>query len=444
MTASRPGLSPASLAPASLAFIPHPHRDQVVQEVHARPFEPITTPCRVLHFAFMTDSVEAEADRRALTAFCHAQAATPPDESAKYYAGTIAGTPVRWERHSEFTTYGWHFTAAPAPASGEGLFTTPAGPLAALMAALPQPGPHIVSVDLHLVTVADAPDLDQFFDRSSLCVMNVSQGAATVATDFKADEAGFVRILVVNRDLSAMAAGALVQRLLELETYRLLALLGLPEAQRRGASVARIEAALVAVTREMTVAEGVDDSQRLLDQLAALAAELEAGAAESLFRFGATRAYDSIVQGRLAAIRWEPVATRESVGSFLSRRLTPAIRTCTALEARQENLSRKLARAAQLLRTKVDIGLERQNRDILSTLSERTATQLRLQHTVEGLSIVAVSYYVVGLVGHLVEPLRDWGLGLSPEMATALAVPAVVAVVAIIVARRLKRHGGHV
>ena len=89
--------------------------------------------------------------------------------------------------------------------------------------------------------------------------------------------------------------------------------------------------------------------------------------------------------------------------SFLARRMAPAMRTCATTEERQTNLSEKLARAANLLRTRVDVELERQNRDLLKSMNERTRLQLRLQTTVEGLSVAAVSYYVVGLFGYLVK-----------------------------------------
>ncbi|MDQ0468791.1 DUF3422 domain-containing protein [Labrys wisconsinensis] len=422
-------------APTVATLRAHEHRGTVLEEVHARPFRPLGTPRRLLHFAFLTDAAEAEADRAALVRFCAERGVEQPRDGVRQFRTVFGDKALRWEQHGEFTTYCWQL------ADGDGsLFIRQAGELAWPMGLIEQPGRHLVSVDLQLVRPEATPDLAAIFDAASLCSVTVEDGAARVSTDFKAGADGFVRILVVNQGLDPTRTGALAQRLLELETYRLLALLGLPEAQRLSEPIARIERSLVEITREMTRVDGLDANQRLLDRIAALAAELEAGVAESLFRFGATRAYHGIVQGRLAAIHGEAAAGGETFDSFLSRRMTPALRTCAAIEARQASLSSRLARAAQLLRTKVDIELERQNRDILSTLSERTRLQLRLQHTVEGLSIAAVSYYVVGLIGHLAGLLPALGLTIDKEVVTAAAIPVVVAAVAWFILMRVRRH----
>ena len=248
------------------------------------------------------------------------------------------------------------------------------------------------------------------FDRASLAVAENTEADAVFATDFQADPSGFVRILVTDRKLGAERAGALVQRLIEIETYRTLALLGLPEAQRLAPSIAHIEQRLMEVTEEMRGTEKLIDNHRLLDELTTLAAELEAGAAASLFRFGASRAYDEIVQLRLQTIGERKIEGFPTWTSFLARRMAPAMRTCITTEERQANLSQKLARAANLLRTRVDVELERQNRDLLKSMNARTRLQIRLQTTVEGLSVAAISYYVVGLFGHVLDGLQDAGI----------------------------------
>ena len=294
---------------------------------------------------------------------------------------------------------------------------------------MPQPGPVLVAIDLHLVAdAADSIAPERLFDRASLAAAENSDGTALYATDFQSDPAGFVRILIVDRGLGAERAGALTQRVLEIETYRTLALLGLPEAQRLAPSVRRIETRLAEVTAATRATEGLEANQRLLDELTALAAELEAGAAASQFRFGASRAYDEIVQQRLQTIGERKVGGLPTWTSFLARRMAPAIRTCATLEERQANLAEKLARAANLLRTRVDVELEQQNRDVLRSMNERTRLQLMLQATVEGLSVAAISYYVVGLFGYLVKGLHDTQMRppIDPALATGAFVPVAV------------------
>jgi uncharacterized membrane-anchored protein len=233
----------------------------------------------------------------------------------------------------------------------------------------------------------------------------------------------------------------LLQRLLEIETYRMLALLGLPEAIRTAPSVKMIEDAVVRIGREMTAKDGSASDNELLTEMTELAAKLEADSALSSYRFSASRAYDTIVSQRLEAIGEEPVAGWPTLQGFMSRRVAPAMRTCQMLEDRQANLSRKLTRAANLLRTRVDVEIERQNKDLLTSMNRRAKMQLRLQQTVEGLSVAAVSYYVVGLASYLLKGLQEknW-LPLDITVATALVVPFAVFGVWRVVAQVRKQH----
>jgi uncharacterized membrane-anchored protein len=415
---------------------PHPLRAAILGELHARPFTPIETPRRVLHFAFATAGDAAKRDRAALADFCARRGLEPLKEASKQHRVTLGGATLRWEQHSEFTTYSWEL-----PAEGDLPFHPAASALAAPMSNLPQPGPLLVALDLHLMAerqkkITAAP----LFDRASLAMAENSEGDALFATDFQADPGGFVRILVLDRGLTPERAGALVQRLIEIETYRTLALLGLPEAQRLTPSINRIEVRLAEVTDEMRHTEKLVDNHRLLDELTELAAELEAGAAASLFRFGASRAYDEIVQLRLQTVGERKVEGFPTWASFLARRMHPAMRTCVTTEERQARLSEKLARAANLLRTRVDVELERQNRDLLKSMNERTRLQLRLQTTVEGLSVAAVSYYVVGLFGYLIKALHDEGAPVDVSLSTALFVPVAVLAIWFLVRRIRRRH----
>jgi uncharacterized membrane-anchored protein len=420
-------------------LVPHPQRAAVLSEVHARPFTAIEVPRRVLHFAFDTPPERAEADRAALTDFCTGRALVPPKAGDKHFRAVLSGTVLRWEQHSEFTTYTWEFPsgegAAPAP------FHPPAVAIASPMGLVPQPGPVLVAVDLHLIAdggAAIAPE--RLFDRASLAMFQSGDGAAQVASDFQGDPAGFVRVLVIDRGLGPERAGALAQRVLEVETYRTLALLGLPEAQRLAPSVNHIERRLAEVTEAMRRSEGLSANHKLLDNLTGLAAELEAGAAASLFRFGASRAYSEIVQLRLQTVGERPVGGYPTWSSFLARRMAPAMRTCTTMAERQADLSTKLARAANLLRTRVDVEVEQQNRALLRSMNERTRLQLRLQATVEGLSVAAISYYVVSLFAYLIKAGHEAGLPIDPALATAAFVPIAVLSVWWVVRRIRRRH----
>jgi uncharacterized membrane-anchored protein len=415
---------------------PHPERAAVLGEVHARPFHPVPTPARLLHFAFMTDAFEAAAARAALADFCWEHGLHGPEAGAKHFRVTLGGQSLRFEQHSEFTTYTLEQGGeASAP------FTPAANGVASVFARLPQPGRHLVSVDLHLMTPSGAPEIDErLFDPASLASSSVIGGRAMVACDFLPVN-GFVRILVLDLGLDPASAGALAVRLLEIETYRVLALLGLPEAQRLGPLVGDAETALASISSAMASGGGLDQDNALLERLTGLAAKAEAEATRAAFRFGASRAYDSIVSQRLAAIGEQPTGMRQTLSAFLARRLQPAMRTCQMLQERQADLSVKLARAANLLRTRVDVEIERQNRDLLRSMNDRARMQLRLQQTVEGLSVAAISYYVVSLASYVFKALHETGwMKTEAGTATALAVPVALVGIALIVRRIRGAH----
>jgi uncharacterized membrane-anchored protein len=268
----------------------------------------------------------------------------------------------------------------------------------------------------------------------------VRQGAAVIASDFRADSAGFVRWLVVNKDLDENAAGALCQRVIEIETYRTLALLGLPEAIRLAPYTARIEWELAEISTAMSGSQGYAEDTALLIQLTKLAADLEADVAASAYRFGATRAYDDIVTQRLRAVGEESVGNYSTITSFLTRRSTPALRTCRSIEQRQAELSKKLSRGANLLRTRVDVEIEQQNSELLQSMNSRASMQLRLQQTVEGLSVAAISYYVVSLLGYVFKAMTDAGWPIDPGIAVGVSVPFVLVGIWWLVRRVRRRH----
>jgi uncharacterized membrane-anchored protein len=419
-------------------LVSHPLRAAILGEVHARPFTPLSVPSRVIHFGFDTSGARAQADRANLVAFCASRGLPAPLPAEKHHRAPFGTTVLRWEQHSEFTTYTWELPADPGAAP----FHPEASSLASAMRLVPQPGPLLVAVDLHLLAEDEPRTTPQrLFDNASLAVAENSDGAAVYATDFQPGPSGFVRILVVDRGMPAERAGALVQRVLEIETYRTLALLGLPEAQRLAPSIAASERSLVEVTEAMRRAGDLANNHRLLDQLTALAAEVEAGAAASVFRFGASRAYEEIVELRLLTIGERKVGGLPTWTSFLARRMKPALRTCVTIEGRQSILSLKLARAANLLRTRVDVELEQQNQELLKSMNARTRLQLRLQTTVEGLSVAAITYYVVSLFGYMAKAAHDGGmLPIEPSIATATFVPVAALSIWWTIRRIRRRH----
>jgi uncharacterized membrane-anchored protein len=265
-------------------------------------------------------------------------------------------------------------------------------------------------------------------------------GTAELATDLRADERGFVHFSLFLQDgASAERTGRLVQRLLEVETYRMMALLGLPAARALGPKLDGLEHRLVDLTARLGRTEDLTREQALLDELFDIAQSSEELLSAHAFRFSATAAYGRIVGDRLEELDERPAAGRQALGEFLYRRFEPALRTCQAVRGRQEDLSRRISRTADLARTRVDVALQKQNRSLLASMARRARMQLRLQQTVEGLSVMAIGYYSIGILAYL---FGGWMPGESLKMALSAVAPVVLVTIWWLL-RRWRRQLDH-
>ena len=409
----------------------HPLLPAILGEIHSRPFQLLSTPRSMIRLAFLIEPGKVEQHVASLSRLVESRGGPRPAADARHLSRDWGPGQLRWERHTEFTT--WTFDAPGVAGLDEPLRGHPFGE------GFSPPGPVICAMRLDLLPVEAKDAALAFFDPTSLCYSEVDGGLAEAASDFRQDGDGLTRLVVLDKGLGPARAGALTQRILEVETYRTLALLGLPEARRLAPELGRIESELSRITSALQ--KGAVESRKLLDELIALSAELEADAVATLSRFGASRAYEEIVAQRLSVLEETGIQGYEAWRAYLQRRIGPAMRTCRILQERQENLSEKLARAADLLRTRVDVELEQQNRDLLASMDRRARVQLRLQQTVEGLSVVAISYYGVGLINYLAHGVEDAGLALRPGLVTAISVPIVLLAVGWLV-RRIRRHTG--
>ncbi len=380
----------------------------------------------------------AAADRAHLAVLCQRFAVAEPPAGANHYFQDFGDFRMKWERHAEFCTYTF-FRRGPFsdPFAEPAIACVPTDWLEGL------PGSRLVAIHAAFMkgqANIHAPDeLGIWFEPEFLAGSQPADGLAEVWTDFRIHGDGFGRVLVRDHGLRPRQAGRLAQRLLEIETYRMMALLALPLAREAGPRVTAVEQALADITESFARIQSLADEQSLLVRLATLAAELERFVAANGYRFAASQAYFGLVERRIAELRERRTEGVQTIGEFMERRLVPAMRTCKAVAERQEAVADRLARALTLLRTRVEIGVEAQSRDLLQSMDRRARQQLRLQQTVEGLSAAAISYYVVGLVAHAISGIASFGVHIDPEFGTAIAIPFVMAGVWIGL-RRIRRR----
>ena len=424
----------------------HELRNELTREVHARPFAHLQPSERVTHIALHSGESGVAEERALVANLCQRYGKPPPGDTANFYMVDLGPFRLRWERHTEFSTYAFYAREAP-PLKDDGKVAHFAHPV---IERVPRDwleqmqGRMLVGVHVEL-EARDAPPLQedpdgigQLMGVDNYAGSAMSGGAARTWMNFWIGDDGFGRVLVRDVGLGPRQAGRLVQRLCEIETYRMMALLALPLARQHSGELSRLGERLRGSLEEMADCDRLEDEQRLLRDLTEISAGIERIAAATSYRFSAARAYHALVQRRIQELREQRIEGFQTVQEFMDRRLTPAIRTCESTQDRLDVLSRRVARAGQLLRTRVDVTLEAQNRDLLESMNRRAKLQLRLQETVEGLSIAAVSYYLVSLVGYLAKGSKSFGLPLSPDQITALSIPVVVLLIWLGV-RRVKR-----
>ncbi len=451
-TLDAPG-SGAALPAAGFLPPDDAQRTALHNEVHARPSSYIHLPALIVYIAVLNAGVSREMECDHLLRL-PGQPGLLPEQLQGYFLRlqTDAFT-LKWERHTEFTRY---TIVQPLPAHAMLGAAEPD-----LMSALALPGEWLRNIPGRTVAAIQlamlhAP-LDDATDLMAKALTWLGSGTVVASlmgsnaphaagpnpvrperqgyahpvghswalTQFLLQPDGFERMLVIAPEgTSATRAGRIAARLLELETYRLMALRGLPVAKLLGPMLSQAEDALATITTRLENKSASD--QELLDTLVSLAAGVERATAEHVYRFSATRAYDRLVAQRIVELREKAIPGTQTIGEFMQRRLSPAMATVAATERRLASLSERVARTSDLLRTRVDIATEVQNQQLLEKLSRGQEMQLRLQSTVEGLSIAAISYYVISLLLYGGKALKAAGVPVNPEIAAGALVPVVL------------------
>ncbi len=417
-------------------------------EIHSRPSATFKLPALVIYVAVLNAKVSI-ADEcqhlRLLTGHTHLSV---EQMKGNFLQLQCEHFKIIWERHTEFTRY-TIIQSLPENAHWGSQLPDLATHVATGVDWLKNiPGKTITAIQLAMLNEGmDDPDsifkAKQWLGHGT--VIGGTLGRTTgdqphshLITNLRIGDDGFVRMLVLTSPTtSENRAGRVAQRLLELETYRIMALLSLPVAKQLSSKLVEAEAQLVDITARIEA--NSDSDEVLLNHLASLAAQVESATAEHSYRFSAARAYDAIVRERISEMREKPLSGIQTLGEYLQRRLAPAVATVNATSERLEALAERVARASALLRTRVEIAAEAHNQELLEKLTRGQALQLQLQTTVEGLSVAAITYYVVSLLYYLTKAAKAYGINLNPEMVAGFSAP-VVLVCSWLLIRKIHRN----
>ncbi|MBS0455404.1 MAG: DUF3422 domain-containing protein [Proteobacteria bacterium] len=404
---------------------PHPERASLHNEVHARPPEAMAAPLAIAHLVMLADATQRADSRRHLAALLNDHHVSAPDDSTTHLRVDLGAFRLRWELHTEFVTWTFTVRLRDDEFAGHRLPSAVEAVSQEWLAHLP--GQCLSSLDVWVLPgTRSATDTwrPQLLREDALLGSAVANHQAQVFTDFVIHPNGSSRFLVYADDLPPRRLGRLVQRLLEIETYRMAGMLGLPAARAAGAALSSAEGDLAEIALAIRSAQRQEEP-KLLDRLTRLAAHVESQYATTHSRFSASSAYFELMDQRIAQINEVPLEGLQTIGEFIERRVTPARKTCEWAARRQDALSGRVSRVSNLLRTRVEIEQQQSSQALLEALNQRQDLQLKLQATVEGLSVAAITYYIVGLVGYLAKGGQSIGWPLSVESTTALAIPIV-------------------
>lgn len=404
----------------------HPMRVALHNEIHARPPEPMSAPMAISHMVLQCDPAQREASRAHVAALLRDHHLPGPDQDCSHLRVEVAGLSLRWELHTEFVT--WTFTQTSFDTTGFGDREP-----GAAVAAVPQdwlrrmPGRWLAGVHLWVVPGSEFGNgslVRHVLREETLVASTVADGFGEVYTDFALHADGFARMVLLSGGMTPRRLGRLVQQLLEIDSYRMMALLGLPVAREAFAALGSAERELAGLAGAIRAASREEEPQ-LLDRLTQLAGEIESQYAASHSRFSASAAYFQLLDQRIADIGESRLGGLQTLGEFIERRLTPARSTCEWAARRQDALSQRVSRVSNLLRTRVEIEQQESSQALLTTMNQRQEMQLQLQSTVEGLSVAAITYYIVGLVSYLAKGAQALGWPFGPEATAAAAIPLV-------------------
>lgn len=418
-------------------FDEHPLRQRLDAEFHARPPLPLHGPTHITHLAFLNEGVDGLEELLRFERRMNDDGWQELASSAAYRLYERDRALVRCELHTEFSSYTLF-----VPTDSEACKDVDA------LRMLPDEwcnaasGKLLVATRIELQSAASVTPERKIVELASpeeqVVVSRAVDGKAWIFTDFQLDD-GASEFLLLDNGLTPREAGRTAQRLWEIETYRVMALLGLPVAQAIGLRLRGAEEELANLSDRIGGTLSTDDEYAVLSDMTKLAAEVEHSVARTAFRFGASRAYEAIVMQRIGELREMRVEGFPTLREIMDRRLMPPMNTCAAMAHRQNDLSGRVARNSQLLRTRIDLALKRQNQLVLTQMNQRARQQLRLQETVEGLSVVAITYYGSQLAHHLAAGLREFWPTISPELVTAGAVPVIALAVALMLRRMRSR-----
>lgn len=436
----------------------HPSRAILHEEVHARPPIPLWPNERVISQSFLLDAASRQQQIAWVQKLSNALGCTPSRDDHSFTTLQLAPEPervvVKWELHGEFATIAaiiHNKTKVSEPLLKSRLEIE--RDLDALLQGLGCPiiseagGQRISALDLvfeHRPLFTEAQEVSEIFNGNTVLGSYIfSSKKAQLWTDLQLDEDGFISFFIPHDVLGSRQLGRIARALAEAETYRMVAMISFPVAKSLSLPLREAESELAALSEKISQLQGesgvnTEKDGIFLEELSRLASRIEQWISGYGLRFTASEAYSQLLSKNLIGLNESSIPGVQTLSEFMDRRFQPAMGTCNWTQRRLRELSDRISRTTQTLRTRIEYVNEEQTQKLLASMDQRARLQLRLQETVESLSVLVLTYYAVGLLAYIVKGGKEAGLAIHPEIIAAIAAP-IIAITFLVISRRRRR-----
>jgi uncharacterized membrane-anchored protein len=424
----------------------HPLRTVLHEEVHARPPVALWPRDRILNQAFLLKGSDRQQQIDWINAISEqTKQSIDPNHGQTFRIIELRPAPqrviIKWELHGEFSSISAiiqqeQLITEPSIKSRVGL-ENEVNQLLAKLTIKPMHeagGLRISAIDIAFEDrglFKEADEVSHLFSGNTLIGSSIlTNQKAQLWTDLQVNEDGYISFLVPHAGMGSRQAGRVARRITEVEIYRMASMLAFPVAKSLSGPLRNAEAELSELSKEISMAQNQESvathqDGEFLERISTLASKIEEWISEHGLRFTAAEAYSQLTAKNLEELSEASLPGVQTLSEFMERRFAPAMSTCSWTQRRLRELSDRISRTTQILRTRIEFVNESQTQELLASMDRRAKIQLRLQETVEGLSVLVLTYYAVSLIIYMAKGVKELGLMVPAELIGGASAPII-------------------
>jgi len=424
----------------------HPLRTVLHEEVHARPPVALWPRDRILNQAFLLKGSDRQQQIDWINAISEqTKQLIDPNHGQTFRIIELRPAPerviIKWELHGEFSSIS--AIIQQDQLITESLITSrvklenEVNQLLAKLTIKPMHqagGLRISALDIAFENRSlfkEADEVSHLFSGNTLIGSTIlTNQKAQLWTDLQVNEDGYISFLVPHAGIGSRQAGRVARQITEVEIYRMASMLAFPVAKSLSGPLRNAEAELSELSKKISTAQGQEvvtpnQDGEFLEIISTLASKIEEWISEHGLRFTAAEAYSQLAAKNLEELSETSLPGVQTLSEFMERRFTPAMSTCSWTQRRLRELSDRISRTTQILRTRIEFVNERQTQELLASMDRRAKIQLRLQATVEGVSVLVLTYYAVSLIIYMAKGVKELGLMVPAELIGGASAPII-------------------